>query len=885
MISENTQKFLNPFLTSHSSPKTNHEKFINDCHKLKFSKIFTNKNDYTNLKSYKLINKIINTFLLACKKDFDLVFSKLDKFSEYLCNLKFEEENFDNKNFVFIIFYLLENIFLKENWVGPSFLSIQADKILKKELKIKNVEKYYINYDGVDCYELLNIFNISKEEFNKFNFREIKNEKFLKTSSKKYRQHLALNGVDYKESYKLLNFFIFYKQTLLNLIKTEEFNTRTEFLILYARSLNLHTQILDNQSEDLRVGLNDYYNKILNRLKNLDESDKNFKSNLKLYCFMKIEYSLILLDYYKYGESKKLILEAMNLLGIEINFTGKLGIRTKFQTFHHPQLVVEITNKENPDNKEIEENNNKAKVLKLDEIFDNILHEKPILDDKTFIDRKLTLEENIIIVALIKNTIKSFAMDEMLRNQLIAYLTKSIESLSNWSMTIVSLLFRSGIEFKIMKKMERAMLQCEAIVNDWKSKTTPLYERVKYSYFLNFPNYLNIIKEFAVNYQSIGSFMSAAALLEECGLIEEAMESKACCGNQDQALLLYEKLDDERKNSPKMLCILGDIYKDIKYYERALKESDNKSVRALKALGFYYFKKKQLDKCLEYYTKAVKLNEMSLFAWKNMGFIYMTKKEHKEAIRCYQKALFINQDAEIWGNLSVLYTNEKEHKKALHAIKEATQLNGRNWAMWSNMMTFALKCNQYNDFVKACLKIVDLGQAVQIKDYFLMQFYEILQKVFSVKNDENSIRQVELLLRSTKKIFEILKKVRYDSEGIWIEYTKILDFEIELTERKEDLIKHKKILMKDFVSPIDNFDEKYKLITREMMECFKKRAFSWMKIGWFNEKKTCERVLAIHKLGLGFLNDNKESFEDYEKEKTSIEMHIKTVNDFLKNLN
>lgn len=883
MISSNIQKFLNPFIKINKEPKTQTEKFINDCHKLNFSKIFTNKNEYSNLKSFKLMNKIINTFLLACKKDFDLVYSKLDKFSEFLMNFKFEEENLNSKNFVFIFFYLLENIFLKENWVGPSFLSIQAEKVLKKELEIKNVEKYNINYDGIDCNEILDIFDISKDQFEKFNFKEIKNENFLKTTSKKYREHLALNGIDYKESYKLLNFFIFYKQTLFNVIKKEEFNNQTEFLILYARTLNLHTQILDNQSEDLRKGLNDYYTQILDRLKDLDESHKDFKSNLKLYCFMKIEYSLILLEYYKYAESKKLILESMNLLGIEINFTGKLGIRTKFQTFKIPQLVVEINNKEKiEETDETKETENKAKVLKLDEIFDNILHEKPILDDKTFIDRKLTIEENIIIIALIKNTVKSFAMDEMLRNQLTAYLSKSIESLSNWSMTIVSLLYRTTIEFKIIKKMERAMLQCESIVNDWKSKKIPLYDRVKYSYFLNFPNYLNIISEFAENYKSINSYMSAAALLEECGLLEEAMESKAICGNQDQALILYEKLDEERKNSPKMMCILGDIYKDIKYYEKALKISDNKSLRALNALGSHYFKKQNLEESLKYYTQAVKLNEMNLFAWKNMGFIYMRMKNNEESIRCYQRALFINKDAEIWGNLSVLFANQNKNQKALNAIKEATQLNGRNWAMWSNMMTFALRCHKYNDFVKACLKIIDLGQALQIKDFFLIQFYGILQKVFSVKNDENSIRQVELLLISTKKVFEILKKVRYDSETVWIEYTRILDFEIEVTERKEELINSKKIVMKNFVDKVNNFDERYKLIIKEIMECFKKRAFSLMNIGWFNEKTKCEKVLSIHKLSLEYLNDNKKSFEDYANQKTSIEMHIKTVNDFLK---
>ena len=36
--------------------------------------------------------------------------------------------------------------------------------------------------------------------------------------------------------------------------------------------------------------------------------------------------------------------------------------------------------------------------------------------------------------------------------------------------------------------------------------------------------------------------MSAAALLKDCGLYEEAMECMGAAGNQDQALLLYSQM-------------------------------------------------------------------------------------------------------------------------------------------------------------------------------------------------------------------------------------------------------------------------------------------------------------------------------------------------------
>ncbi len=90
---------------------------------------------------------------------------------------------------------------------------------------------------------------------------------------------------------------------------------------------------------------------------------------------------------------------------------------------------------------------NKPHETKLDDIFDNILYEKPKLDDPGLLLRKITLEESLVIISLIRHTQKSFAMDSMLREQIMAYLMKTIDSYQNWGLTINSLLVRTGLEF------------------------------------------------------------------------------------------------------------------------------------------------------------------------------------------------------------------------------------------------------------------------------------------------------------------------------------------------------------------------------------------------------------------------------------------------------
>lgn len=73
----------------------------------------------------------------------------------------------------------------------------------------------------------------------------------------------------------------------------------------------------------------------------------------------------------------------------------------------------------------------------------------------------------------------------------------------------------------------------EEIYKEWHSNIVSLHDRYKYCFFLRFPNYNQIIKSFADGYKKLGNFMSAASLLKDCGMLEEAMECMGYAKNQD----------------------------------------------------------------------------------------------------------------------------------------------------------------------------------------------------------------------------------------------------------------------------------------------------------------------------------------------------------------
>lgn len=730
--------------------------FVNDVVRLNYQALYTTKNPYTDLKVFKTFNALSRIIFIYCKKNLNCVTTKsLYKLIDFVLKDNIKDLEIDGKELLFGVLHMMNGLVLKENWVGPSFLSGKANKVLKKELDINYIEKYKISFDGLKELEsLLNVSGVEEEEFNQFLFKHVKSEEFLKKDySHIVDDYLALNGEGYTRQLKLLDLFVLYALCVEYLAEKEEFGKQVEIRLMQARVYNLHTQILENPTTILK-------DKLINTYKDLLASLRDFLDHgaeIKFFCFVKLEYALIILNYFKYQESKTQILEAMSLLGIEINFIGKLGIRTKYQTFKVPQLTVEI-NKTNEDSNEesIKEEKGKPTIKKLNEIFDNILHEKPIFDEIGNENKKLSLEEDLVISALIKNLIKSFPMDDMIKEQIRAYLNKAIDNYHNWSILLNHLITRSDIEYSSSKRMERSMIQYEQIVIDWHSKDGSLFERAKYVYFLNFPNLISIVTSFADNYKQTNCYMSAAGLLEDVGLYEEAIECKAIGGNQDQALELLKKLTEKQANTPKMLCVLGDIKKDESFYLKAIKLSDGKYKRAQKSLGRFYFTRGNFTDALVYYKNTVALNEMDLSVWLNMGYIYMVTKDFKSAILCYQKAVFIdNCQSKAWANLCFLYKSEKRYPEAFTAIKEAVKFNERNWQMWYNYLIVARHLNKFSNFVKGCLKVIELNHAEQLEPFIITQFNVLLQSEFELKNKADSFRQIELLV---KRLFKKLKE-------------------------------------------------------------------------------------------------------------------------------
>lgn len=758
-----SKQILNPFFDENDQ-NSRLSKFQNDCKNLEYYKIFSLKNNYNNLNDFKMLYCFSKVFFIFCKKGLKILEKKkLEIFLKHILDLKVKMKS---KMIDIIVYslYLMQGLILKENWVGSTFIS----------------EKYYLELEKInfnfynEIKNLKNIFeevDLTNEELENWNFGEILKKTFIYNEEIYLREYLAIDGEEYQKKFGYKTVFILKTKILEILNGNTKYESNLNIKLLLARAYNLHTKILANPTMTLKKKIQNLYGSFLtNYRRDLDFSNPGYK--LKLYSFVKLEYAIIMHSFYKFKKSKQIILETMSLLGIEITFKGKYGIKTTPQNCNLRQFTVEIQKKrrnsfrsteghsmekktrrkKNKKNrKSFSQKIKKPTVKKLCDIFDNILQEKPYLEDYTTKKVNLTLEENIVILALITNMIKANPMEEILREKIMAFLNKSIESYNNWSVLLIALIYRSKLEFAIKNKRERAMIQFEEIVKDWHSNEGSLYERTKYIFFLNFPTYTKLIKYIANSYVSINCFNTASSLLTDYDLYSEALEISKFTDKKNEVITLIDSIPLIYQKNPEILCRLGDLYKEPNYYYNALEITNNKCKLAFLSLGLFYLKNNNLEKSLFNFQEAFNLNELCLKAWNNTGYIYMKKKEYESAIICYSKSIeLIDTQSEIWGNLAILFRFQKNLQASFNAITKAVELNDKNWKIWINYLVISWELKKFEEYIKGIRKFIILEHPEEIKDFMVKRINFILQLDF----DRENIKNVKSTEKINKKFFK-----------------------------------------------------------------------------------------------------------------------------------
>ncbi|EGR31288.1 hypothetical protein IMG5_114170 [Ichthyophthirius multifiliis] len=447
---------------------------------------------------------------ISCTLEEDIQ-SSLQNINDSLFKIK------DEKEIIFQVFYTLLAIFLKETWTGPSFLYTNSIKKLKQEKQSKKQiikKKLYPNYN----------FQILKENFdlqidpliNIFNYKFIKTQYYINCFNKKIIDFLEVDSENWPRLMPLTHLFIIIKEIINFLVKQ---NPQNPFYILYqARIKFIHSQILYTPTGTLYQHVIDNYRIFFQLLK-----EKKIQFTRSVLSNLYIEQSHAYLFFYKYNSSKRSLEFAQELLNIELFITGKMGKRTKFQAYNVSQLIFEVKKNNQCQSDKLKQMNltdddllqiqeeqkdqvdlkqllqsmqdqNMPKNMLLDE--ECILYEKPMIDEtfentNTLVQKdeksELNINDQIYILGLIKHINTSTTHDETYYEYIQAYCDILLDKSLNWMVFSCSLLQRSTNEYVRFKKMERALLQMQSLVDQFNDKTPLNFERQNIYFHLIIP--------------------------------------------------------------------------------------------------------------------------------------------------------------------------------------------------------------------------------------------------------------------------------------------------------------------------------------------------------------------------------------------------------------
>jgi tetratricopeptide (TPR) repeat protein len=409
---------------------------------------------------------------------------------------------------------------------------------------------------------------------------------------------------------------------------------------------------------------------------------------------------------------------AARATGLRYELTGALGRRTKFQQTDLTQLVLlaesRVRNGDGIREKRTEgeggEDVSETTQGTADELAKK-LPETLALNDDTLLEHTEFTSSNpaapgsrlghldpsnqpalhpldqCILLSLCLNVRNTSPAHGLTTEQMTPYVARVITHPENWSVHTMALLLRSRLEAHRTRTVERSTLQLQALIDQMPTADSAPAERLRLLHALPLPSKWELERELALRFLSLGVVKSALEIFERLEMWEEAVRCWQATEQRDRALSVVRDLLAGRRaeaeavlargkasatgprravldaaREAKLWCLLGELEPERarEHFERAWVVSGERSGRAMRSLGGYFFAQEEYAEAVKCLRRAVAINPLFTRSWFILGCACIREEDWEGAREAFARCVSIDdEDAESWNNLASVYLRMK----------------------------------------------------------------------------------------------------------------------------------------------------------------------------------------------------------------------------------